>query len=174
MLFAVAALTGCTPGRVDVDVPAPQGQAAAACRALDAALPDVVDGQDTRPTAPVSPYAAAWGEPAIVLRCGVGRPADLKPTSQLFTVNDVDWLPIENDDAWTFTTTGRVAYVEVVVPKAYDPAVNPLVDLAGPITQTVPTAAGAGRLNGGPSAAATRSGSAGPRARDSPPRSPAT
>jgi hypothetical protein len=138
VLSAVGVLAGCGPGRLDVDVPEPARDAATACAALDKALPRVLNGHDTRMTAPLSDYTAAWGDPAIVLRCGVGTPSELTPTSQLFTVNDVDWLPVESDREWTFTTTGRVAFVEVVVPKLYDPAVNPLVDLAKPIQRTVP------------------------------------
>jgi len=127
---------------VEIPVPAPQEQAAPACRALDAVLPDVLDGHPQRDAVPASPYTFAWGDPAIVLRCGVSVPPDLRPTSQLFTVNGVDWLPVEGERAWTFTTTGRVAYVEVVVPKEYDPAVNPLVDLAEPVRRAVPSTGG--------------------------------
>ena len=95
------------------------------------------DAQQKR-VEPASPYTAAWGNPEIVLRCGVSKPNALEPTSELVTVNGVDWLPEPTRGGYRFTTTGRVAYVEVVVPKHYSPEVNALVDLAGPIAQTVP------------------------------------
>lgn len=93
-------------------------------------LPATLDGHDKRPTEPVSQRTAAWGDPAIALRCGVPVPARLRPTTQLITVNGVDWFGEQHAEGWTFTATGRRAYVEVVVPKDYAPEVNPLVDLA--------------------------------------------
>jgi hypothetical protein len=130
----------CSSPATPVAVPAPAAAGAAVCAQLDAALPDVVNGQPARRTAPESPLTAAWGYPSIVLRCGVGRPAALQPTSTLESVNEVDWFREETADATRFTTTGRSVNVEVVVPDAYAPAVNPLVDLAGPVTRTVPLA----------------------------------
>jgi hypothetical protein len=37
-------------------------------------LPEQVEGQQRRDVEPAGPLAAAWGDPAIVLRCGVGPP----------------------------------------------------------------------------------------------------
>ncbi|MDP9418498.1 MAG: DUF3515 domain-containing protein, partial [Actinomycetota bacterium] len=91
-----------------------------------------------RATDPDSPYAAAWGDPSIVLRCGVARPAALRPESQVLTVNGVDWLAEEKESGYRFTTSGRAAFVEVVVPDDYAPEVDPLVDLAAPVKATVP------------------------------------
>jgi hypothetical protein len=64
------------------------------------------------------------------MRCGVERPKALKATSQLNTVNGIDWLVEERDGGHVFTTVARAAYVEVTVPAAHDPQVGPLVDLA--------------------------------------------
>src|SRR5205085_11313527 len=71
---------------VRIDPPAAHGTAATVCASLHDQLPDVVGGADRRPTSPDSPYTAAWGATPILLRCGVGRPAALLPTSQLTTV----------------------------------------------------------------------------------------
>ncbi len=38
-----------------------------------------------------------------------------------------------------FTTTGRVANVELTVPLAHEPAVGPLVDVAAAVTAQVPS-----------------------------------
>lgn len=119
--------------------PTPGSPAVArACAALRAGLPNPLDGHPSRATTPDSELTAAWDDPAIVLRCGVAVPAELRPTSQLYTVNEVDWLVVETERGWRFTTVRRVANVEVTVPKAYEPAVNPLVDLAAPILATIP------------------------------------
>jgi len=103
-----------------------------------AALPDVVHDESTREVTPASPLTTAWGDPAIVLRCGVGRPAGYQPTADLATVNGVDWFPEQLSDGYRFTTWGRQANVEVFVPHDYAPEVNPLVDLAPAIKQYVP------------------------------------
>ena len=110
------------------------------CRRLADQLPQTVDAAERRAVSPDSPYVAAWGEPPIVLRCGVAKPAALQPTSELVTVNGVDWLPEPQEDGYRFTTTGRKAYVEVWVPDDYAPEVNPLVDLAAPVAAAVPVA----------------------------------
>jgi len=133
------ALTGCGSGPAKVTPPVPASASAArACSALAAALPAVLDGHRARSTKPDSELTAAWADPAIVLRCGVATPPELRPTSELYTINEVDWLPVDTDRGWRFTTVGLVANVEVTVPNRYEPAVNPLVDLATPITKTVP------------------------------------
>lgn len=67
-----------------------------------------------------SPYAVAWGEPAIVLRCGVPRPPALGPTANLLVINGVEWLPEPGDDATTWTSVDRSVYVDVVVPSEQD------------------------------------------------------
>jgi len=63
-----------------------------------------------------SALTAAWGATPVVLRCGVGRPGALTATSQLTTVDGVDWLPERLQHGVRFTAIGRVAYVEVTVP----------------------------------------------------------
>ena len=136
-----ATLVGCGGGSGSAKVPPPaldSEQATQACNALAAALPAVLDGHQSRTTEPDSPLTAAWADPAIVLRCGVGTPAALQPTSQLYTINEVDWLAEETEDGWRFTTVGRIVNVELAVPGRYEPAVNPLVDLSAPIIAAIP------------------------------------
>ena len=76
----------------------------------------------------------------MVLRCGVGVPSALTPTSTLQVINDVDWLPEELSAGYLFTTVGRTASVEVSVPDAHRPEANALVDLAAAIGSRVPVA----------------------------------
>lgn len=94
-------------------------------------LPDLLDGQEN---AGRSEYAASWGDPRIVLRCGVATPAAYRPESELVVVDDVSWLAEEQESGYTFTAVGRTPQVEVYVPSTYAPEVNPLVDLAEAIT----------------------------------------
>lgn len=139
-------LAGCGgPGPVRAEVPRPAGEAAAACRALAERLPDSVLDEGPREVADPSPYVAAWGDPAVLLRCGVPRPAKLtpggeeyRPDADAVTVDDVSWLLEETADGHRFTTVERTVHVEVTVPAAYAPEVNALVDLAGPVAAAVP------------------------------------
>jgi hypothetical protein len=98
---------------------------------------------------PKSSLTAAWGDPAVVLRCGVARPRSLRPTSELIKINNVSWFLHETHDVYVFTTYGRAAFVEVRVPTSVprEQATAPLVDLARPVITSVPTTA---ELNQGP------------------------
>mgnify|MGYP001207748798 CR=1 FL=1 len=142
------ALAGCSAGPVEVAAPSPAGEAARLCKALHAALPGEVDGLARRETAPASEFTAAWGDPAIVLRCGVPLPEVLRPgsgsydpTAPAVGVEGVDWLPEkQGDDGYLFTTVGRKVNISLRVPGHYHPhETDPLVDLAPPVRKTVPT-----------------------------------
>ncbi len=135
LVVLAAVATGCAG---PVPVTAPTG-APAACAGLRRQLPQIVDGQLRRRTQPNSPSTDAWGDPAIVLRCGVPRPASYRQTSELIGINGVDWLPEPVPGGYRFTTVGRAANVEVTVPNAYSPEVDPLVDLSGPIRSALPS-----------------------------------
>ncbi|MCD0448365.1 DUF3515 domain-containing protein [Actinocorallia sp. API 0066] len=128
---------GCAEGSVQVPVPSPDAEAASACRALS--YPERVNGLERRETDPASPYVAAWGSPAIAVRCGVTRPAD--PDSGLIervvTVDGLAWLPAEGDRPSTWTLVGRAAYVEVTIPQKYTPAGSPPGELLTEFTSTL-------------------------------------
>jgi hypothetical protein len=108
-------------------------------------VPPTVDGRAKVPASPASELTAAWGDPAVVLRCGVAKPRSLRPTSELIEVNSVRWFLQETHNAYIFTTYGRVAFVEVRVPKSVprEKATASLVDLAPALKTSVPTAADA-------------------------------
>jgi hypothetical protein len=91
------------------------------CASLILATPDRLgDGLDRRRT--TAQATTAWGNPAIVLRCGIEPPGPTTERCETVTTPDgpsVDWLVVQDDqDAWTFTTYGRVPAVEVLVPAA--------------------------------------------------------
>ncbi|HEY9289770.1 MAG TPA: DUF3515 domain-containing protein [Microlunatus sp.] len=131
MVVGCSRTAGLTP-------PTPEGATADLCRELITATPEVVDDQDRVETDPQSPYTTAWGRPAITLACGVQKPAGLNAASQCAEVNGVGWYAEDRDGDYRFTTIGRKAYVQVVVPDKYAPQANPLVDLAQPIKDTIP------------------------------------
>jgi hypothetical protein len=133
--------TACSAGLpVAPPNPPPQGAAAYTCSAVHGKLPDEVDGHSVTATTPRSPYTSAWGSPSIVFRCGVPTPAALTPTSQLITVNGVDWLPEQLTGGYLFTTVGRSVNVEVSVPEAYSPEADALVDISPAVAALDPVA----------------------------------
>ena len=147
---AVAVVALVTAGCAATDgggpaVPSPSGRAAGTCRSLHDRLPKRVDGEQRNTLDPASKYTAAWGDPAIELRCGVPRPEKLKPGSEHYNptadaaeVNGVSWLIEQRDGGYRFTTTGRVANVELTVPDAYAPEIGALTDLAKAVRRSVP------------------------------------
>ncbi|MGI5154989.1 DUF3515 domain-containing protein [Microbispora sp. CA-102843] len=135
VLAALALITGCS-STVHVEPPTPTGEAAAACRKLDAALPKKLDGLDRVGSEPPSPYVAVWGDGQIALRCGVPRPAAMEPTAEVSDINGVGWFQDPRRPT-LFTSTNRVAYVEVTIGKDHQPG-SVLVDLAGPIKSSIP------------------------------------
>jgi hypothetical protein len=139
----VAGCTGGSSGPIPITPPSPAPRVATVCGALHDALPRRLDGRLTTPVSPKSALTAAWGDPAVALRCGVGKPATLRPTSQTIDINGVRWFFHETTDAYVFTTYGRVAFVEVRIPKSVprEQATAPLVDLARPVLDSVPAVA---------------------------------
>jgi hypothetical protein len=123
-------------GPVDVPPPPRSSQADRSCPAVISNLPVTLAGQHARPAHSTSPYVAAWGQPPLVLRCGVPRPAGLVPTSALTVINGVVWFTAQRPDAVVWTAVGRPVYVELTVPTAYSSA--PVVDLSAALTQALP------------------------------------
>jgi hypothetical protein len=140
-VVALVTVSACSAGlAVSPPNPPPVGAAAYTCSAIHGGLPDDVAGHGVTATTPKSPLTSAWGQPAIVLRCGVATPAALTPTSSLLTVDGVDWLPEKLTQGYLFTTVGREVNVEVSVPDAYSPEADALADLSPAIAKLDPVA----------------------------------
>jgi hypothetical protein len=132
-VVALLALTSAACGKVDVPDTSVSGAQRTACESLVKALPHHVSDQAERETKG-NPLGAAWGDPAIVLRCGVGKPADYDPVLGCQTVNGLDWyVPSKAMDDQqadvVMTTIGRVPAVEVTLPASYRPPAAAMVDL---------------------------------------------
>jgi hypothetical protein len=123
-----------------VPVPLPGGPSAG-CARLSHDLPRSLDGRDRRDTSPASRRTAAWGDPAVVLRCGVGRPAGLQKTSQVIEVDGVEWFLGSDDPPYVLTTVGRGTYVQVRLPREVPrgDVTAALVDLAGSVKKALPS-----------------------------------
>jgi len=125
-LIAAALLcAGCGALHVDAYPTAPDTQTD--CVGLYNDVPRTVAGQDERRVE--DDLAVAWGDPPIILRCGVEKPEQLSPDARCDMVDGIGWFTQEDDDGYLFTTIGRQYYVSVEVPSDYDPAADALVDL---------------------------------------------
>ncbi|OYN91269.1 hypothetical protein CGZ91_07425 [Parenemella sanctibonifatiensis] len=124
--------TGCT-----VTAPAPDPGSVQTCADLIAAAPAVVAGQPQRATdQPES--AVAWGDPAVLLACGVADPPGFGPTSECYEVDGIGWYAEPVDGAYRFTTLDRTPRIQVTVPSAYEPQAAVLTDLSEAISTTIP------------------------------------
>jgi hypothetical protein len=129
---AAVLLSGCSSA-VEVSVPAAgDGEA---CRAAVAHWPATVSGMDRRDTDPASPAVAAWGDPALIARCGV--PALAPTTTECVEVDGVGWIPEPLSDGTRFTSFGTDPAVEVLVPRAYAPE-GLLLPAFGPVAAALP------------------------------------
>ena len=92
-----------------------------------ASLPKTLNGQK-RITSTGSPFGAAWGQPPIIVRCGVAEPRSFVPTqgSPCQTVNGIDWylnsaVPTDATSGQSIevVTVYRKPAISVTVPASY-------------------------------------------------------
>jgi hypothetical protein len=126
-----------------VPVPPVTPAADAACPAFMTDLPIDLAGQESRRVRSDTPYAYAWGDPPIVLRCGVDRPAGFVAGAGLIQLNEVQWFVDDSDpDRTVWTAVDRSVYVELTVPTGIDsePAIllSPLITAALPAQEPQP------------------------------------
>ena len=107
------------------------------CRALLADAPALVADLAQRRVEDAR-IGAAWGDPPVVMRCGVDEPEALEPTSRCEVVAGIDWFTETTADGFLFTTIGRRVNVSVEVPAVHDPPADVLVDLADTISRHSP------------------------------------
>lgn len=120
LVVLTGALAGCASG---VEVTSPAQATSAPCTAVAANWPEHVGGHARADVRDDPAGVAAWGDPAIIARCGV---APLAPTTQeCLGVDDVDWVLEPLSDGTRFTSYGRSPAMEILVPRTYAP--EPLV-----------------------------------------------
>ncbi|MEV6927181.1 DUF3515 domain-containing protein [Dactylosporangium sp. NPDC051485] len=120
---------------VPVEAPQLEPSTSTVCRALVAKLPDVLGGLSRRPVTAGGEQNAAFGDPPIVLTCGVPKPA-VPADAQFMGLSNVCWFADEQRDRTVWQTVDRAVALRVVVPKAADGSW--LVHLSAPIVATVP------------------------------------
>jgi hypothetical protein len=78
-------------------------------------------------TTPDTPFVVAWGDPPVLLRCGVARPKDLVPGSsaQFISGGELDgpYYDVQREgDANVYTTVDRGPYIALTIPAKYQAA----------------------------------------------------
>ena len=123
-----------------VSVPAPRADSAD-CRALVDALPEQLgDYQRAAAADPAPPAAAAWratpdGE-AVILRCGLDRPAEFVLGSPLQVVDEVSWFEIADQGRSTWFAVDRPVYVALTLPSDAGP--TPIQEISRVIAKSLP------------------------------------
>jgi hypothetical protein len=138
-----AAIDGSTPAQredlpvVPVDVPPVTPEAEASCPALMGSLPFELAGETSRRVQSDTLNAYAWGDPPIVLVCGVDRPAGYVVGVSAMQINGVQWYVDTSDpDSTVWTTVDRPVYVEITLPADVDSA--PVTALTPEIAAALP------------------------------------
>lgn len=126
---------------LSIAAPALDGAAESSCAQVMSAVPVQLGPLKPRVvhSNPPTALVVAWGDPAVVLACGVTRPSELAPDSAalLININGVNWLPVQKDKQTVFTSIDRAVYVQVTVPKAQ--SVQPLPLIADAVSKVLPT-----------------------------------
>jgi hypothetical protein len=128
MCAVVLLATGCGSGPAEIDAPHLSAADAQACKDFVADLPATVSGEKSHEISGDTEYGAAWGDPAIVLTCGVDEPTDFTDTSTCVQADGVGWFVpdavlLADDDSLdvTMTAVGYRPRVQVFLPGEYRP-----------------------------------------------------
>ena len=115
-----------------------------ACSKVISALPVTLAQYQPRLVRGGGAFVKAWGDPSVVLTCGVARPADLTINSGDFILevgsaqgHTALWLPKTDSKGTVFTVVDRAVYVQVTMPTAAA-AGDVLPLLTGVITSVLP------------------------------------
>ncbi|HET7305867.1 MAG TPA: DUF3515 family protein [Segeticoccus sp.] len=117
LALLVAAVLGACSSPVEV-TPAPRADSAA-CEKVSRHWPRTVGDLERTRTTSESPSVAAWGDPAVIARCGVRSPGPT--TDTCISASGVDWVAHRLSDGYRFITFGRSPAIEVLVPHDYAP-----------------------------------------------------
>ena len=131
------AVRSAATGTVTVVAPSAGSPAVvAACTKLSAALPASLGPDIARRPVTGDPHrAAAWGDPAIILLCGVGQPNQLEPP---LTVDRVAWVVTDTGPGQLWTTRSSGVAVSVDINDAYTAQGEIMVRLAAPLLSSLP------------------------------------
>jgi Protein of unknown function (DUF3515) len=123
---------------VSVQAPAVNDRARIVCRGFIAQLPGTVRDLNRRPVSAGPELNAAYGQPPIVVRCGVPA-ASFPPTATLYTLSGVCFYAAKQDAETVWTTVDRQVPVAVTVPNSYSGAGQWVTEFSDDIAGAVPS-----------------------------------
>lgn len=131
-LLAVGVVLAACGGPVEVDVPELSGADRDACDAFAADLPGSLAELERVDIDPADAPAAAYGDPAVVVRCGVPAPEGFDVTASCETADGVGYfIPdeqyVDQGLDLTLTAAGYRPRVEIRIPADYRPNAGPAV-----------------------------------------------
>jgi hypothetical protein len=134
--------TAACGGSVEIDSPDVDARTRAACAQFLDALPETVAGQRQRETEPRDALGAAYGDPPIVITCGVDMPEGFDAFSTCQEVDGVGWYIPEDaaDDQSAdveMTTIGFSPIVRIDLPADYRPPADALVEVGAAVRGTL-------------------------------------
>lgn len=112
----VAVVSGC--GSTVEAVPADRASDPL-CVQVAAAWPQSVAKQERVANTADDQGVAAWGDPAIIARCGATSPGPT--TDDCVAADGIDWVGRRVEGGMVFVSYGRAPAVEVLVPRQYAP-----------------------------------------------------
>lgn len=127
-------LSACGPAKVAITAPTPDSATVALCHELVPSLSGELVSQGRRSVSGDDKLTAAWGDPAITLRCGVPRPAGFRPESSIISVNGIDWFAEQLSAGYQFTSVNTKMFIEIAVPNNYSPEANVLTELSSSLS----------------------------------------
>jgi hypothetical protein len=98
-----------------------------ACETVMAQAPIRLLGQLQRETSPRDAAAIAWGDPPIVLVCGVQRSTPIG--AQVIAVDGVEWIAEPTDAGTVFTSLAGDPVLQLRVPVNYQPEIDAVAEI---------------------------------------------
>ncbi|NNG40311.1 DUF3515 domain-containing protein [Flexivirga sp. ID2601S] len=112
------ALAACGGGGEKAVDAAPADQASnPLCTKVSQHWPATVSSEKQRKVTTDSPTVRAWGDPAIIARCGVTSPGPT--TDKCVSADNIDWVATPLSDGTRYVTYGRSPAIELLVPTKY-------------------------------------------------------
>ncbi|MET1060794.1 MAG: DUF3515 domain-containing protein [Nocardioides sp.] len=142
VMSGLALLVSSCTGAVEIDSPDVDAETRSACARFLDVVPEKVSGERQRQTEPNDALGAAWGDPPIVVTCGVDMPEDFDEFSPCEEVDGVGWFIPEEaythpDDIVSITTIGWSPAVRIEVPAEYRPPADVLVEIGAAVKKSL-------------------------------------
>ncbi|QIX26180.1 DUF3515 domain-containing protein [Nocardioides sp. JQ2195] len=127
---------------MEIDSPDVDDSTEATCRSFLDALPSELADQESVEVSPDGALGRAWGDPAIVVTCGVPMPEEFDKFSACWETDGVGWFvpdgQVEDPAAdVTLTTIGYAPNVQIHLPGELRPPDAVTVEVGAVVKETL-------------------------------------